>query len=182
MAKSLFVAVAVLMPMIPGLSADPVNWGPTVDGVRMSVAIIGNGTDADLQITVQNVGDRPLLLPVGTAYGIGDSEYILRFRAFVKTSDANDRTVVFGSKRINGDFQFSPLAIQLIPNASYALATPLVKWHALDGSEGLKALRPSQLKVELDTTEAECSNPCSPSTILPCWRGKLLSNILQMPN
>jgi hypothetical protein len=182
MAKSLFVVLAALVPMLPAVAADQSAWGPTVDGLKMSIALTANPTDpdAELRITVKNASNEAILAQLG--HILNQRIIVLSFRAFVTTLDGSERTVISGPAKIGGSFAISPLAVELIPNASYTVATPLVDWRDWNGPTDLKALlsKPSQVRVELDTTKTECPEGCLPGVVFSCWRGKLVSNVLQV--
>lgn len=148
----------------------------------MSVAVHGTGTDAELQITLNSVNEKLLLLPFGVV--VGDRTYSLQFRVFATTPDGKDRAVVSpGDSGVTSGVPF-PLVMPLVPNASYTVQKQIGKSYVLDGSVKLQtfALQPFQLRVELDISNPGCSlyGYRTPSTI-PCWQGKLVSNVLRLP-
>lgn len=166
-------ASTMLVIVIPAVAADPVKWGPTIDRLKMSIAITRIAdADAELQITVKNASNEPILIEFGRI--LNPRLTVLSLRAFVTMPDGTERTVNPGPARIHGSFAIRPLSVELIPNASYIIAGPLVEWKDWSGPTDLKALlsQRSQLTVELDTTKTECP-------LRPCWRGKLVSNVLQ---
>jgi hypothetical protein len=168
--------------VIPSIAADQSAWGPTVDGLKMSIAITGGIADGELQITVKNVSNEPISLSLGRI--LNQRTTVVWFRVFVTTPDGTERTAVSGPAKIGGSFAITPLTIELVPNASYTTATPLTGMKDVNGPTDLKALlsKGSQLRVELDTTKTECPEGCVPGTVLSCWHGKLVSNVPQLLN
>lgn len=174
-------ALTILISVLPGFAADSGAWGPTVDGVKMSVAITANGADAELHITIKNVAEEPILLPLGR---LQNQMIVLWLRVFVTTLDGTERTVIPGPAKIGGSFAITPITVELLPKASYTAATPLSGMEDLNSPTDLRALAStaSRLRAELDTTHTECPERCVPGIVFPCWRGKLLSNALQLPH
>jgi hypothetical protein len=175
--------LAMLVSMRPGIAAQQGAWGPIVDGLKMLIAVNRNAAhaDAELQITVKNVSDEPIFLPLGQIRNQGT--LILWFRVFVTTSDGAERIAIPGPAKIGGSFAITPLTVELVPNASYTAAIPLGGMEDLNNPTDLKALasKASRLRAELDTTHTECPERCVPGIVFPCWRGKLPSNTLRFP-
>jgi hypothetical protein len=183
MARFPFAVVAVLVAVIPGDAADPVNWGPTVNGLRMSVAIDGNAADAELRIVVKNMSDKPLLLPVGNI--LNSRIPLLRFQLLVTTHDGKDEKVIFTGEPGVISGRLDPLVVPMIPNASYAVQRQIARYYVLDRSEKLQTimLQPCQLRVEFEIQDATCTLYVFPNpTAIACWQGKVVSNVLQLPN
>jgi hypothetical protein len=70
---------------------------------------------------------------------------------------------------------------------TYTVTLLKERYYVLDGSEKLAAFikRRCQLWVEFEVTDARCPNPMALDPLrrtLPCWRGKVVSNVLQLPN
>lgn len=125
------LASTMLVVMVPAVAADQGAWSPTVDGLKMSIAITGNGAadpDAELQITVKNASHEPILVQLGNI--INQRMTVLSFQAFVTTPDESVQRVILGPTRIRiiGSLAINPLAIELIANASYTVSTPLSEW------------------------------------------------------
>ena len=184
MGRFWLVECTMLVVMVPAVAADQGAWSPTVDGLKMSIVITGNAaTDpgAELQITVKNASHEPILVQLGRI--LNHRMTLLSFQAFVTTPDGSEREVILGPTKIRGSFVINPLVIELIANASYTVSTPLSEWKDLSSPTDLKAIlsKPSQVRVELDMTKTECPEGCVQNTVRPCWRGKLVSNVLQLP-
>jgi hypothetical protein len=61
------------------------------------------------------------------------------------------------------------------------------RYYLLESSEKLAASikRPCQLWVELEVAQRQCPNPMALNPLrrrLPCWQGKVVSNVLRLPN
>jgi hypothetical protein len=105
------LASAVLVFVLPGVAADP--WGSAVNGVRMGIAI-SSGPNSEIRITVQNVDDKPLLLPFGAL--IGPRFYDVGFRVVVTVPGGKDRRVIYtgGPAAVGG--RLDPLVLPLVPS------------------------------------------------------------------
>jgi hypothetical protein len=174
-------AFALILIVFPACADAPVRWGAVAEGLKMSIAITGNlgDADAELQINVKNVSDEPILLPLGSI--LNHRTTVLWFRALVTTPDGNEHTFVPGAATLfRGRFQVSPLTVELVPNASYVIELALTEWNGGSIDQATYLAKPSRLRVELDATNAQCPVGGSPNTIRPCWRGKLVSNLLKL--
>jgi hypothetical protein len=174
------LASAVLVFMLPGVAADA--WGSAVNGVRMGIAI-NSGPNPEIQITVQNVDDKPLLLRVGVL--IGPRFYDFGFRVAVSVPGGKDRRAIYtgGPGAVGG--RLDPLVLPLVPSASYTVKIPLAGFYVLDESENLETFisKRCQMRVELDVQNFICPLYGYPNpNMIPCWQGKVVSNVLQLPN
>jgi hypothetical protein len=146
----------ILLAALPAFAAE---WGPTTDGLRMSAAV----TEGRLQVTIQNVSGEPVLVVLGNI--LNQKTVALRFRTFLTGVDGISRTAVVSPNSMRGDFQITPLSVQLISKAGYTVELPLTQ-----DQHG------SHLRVELDTSKTECPPGCAQGTRKACWRGRLESN------
>jgi hypothetical protein len=104
------------------------------------------------------------------------------------------RFIYTGVSVIEGVVQ--PLTMGLRAGETYLVALLIDRYYVWDGSENLATWikRPCQLWVELEVTDARCPmsfrggylipKPMAldpPRRTLPCWRGKVVSNVLQLP-
>ena len=109
--------LAALAAQPGGSPAEANEWGPAVDGVQMSVALVSeSGHDPLIRIVVKNAGDKLLLLPLGEM--IGSKLYTSKVSVFVSTTQGQYKFllspgVVFVAGRID------PIAIPLVPHSSY---------------------------------------------------------------
>jgi hypothetical protein len=171
-------------------AADVNEWGPTVDGLRMSTAVVPDGHgDVRVRVTIHYAGDKPLLLPF--AFISGDRVLGHRLRLFFSATDGQHTFDLVPFFLLSG--RFDPLVIPMVPEASYALELPIAAWHtALLDEEQLGTLiqHQGQLWAELDGKPRQTT--LTPSVTCPlygypnpnqivCWEGKLTSNRLQFP-
>ena len=184
MGRSFAKALAVILCLpLPGCRAEPKPWGEVVNGLRMSVRLTAeNSPDAQFVITVENVGDKPALLPLGNI--IGYEAYPSRLRVVVITPDGRDHRVICiaGPAAIGGRIDL--LVIPMLPQSTYTVRTDLSQYYILKSSEKLATfiLRLCTLRIELDTANLRCPlyGPPNPNMVA-CWQGKVVSNVLVLP-
>jgi hypothetical protein len=103
----------LLISVLPSIAAEPDVWGPTVDGLRLSVAVVGNSTNGSLQITVNNVGEQPILRTLG--HILNEVTPVFRFLVTLIMPDGTERSVPVAvrgrGEQIQGDFQITPLLL-----------------------------------------------------------------------
>lgn len=131
---------------------------------------------------MQNVDENPLLLTFGALIGSRFSDF--RFRVVV-TVDGKDRRVIYvgGPGVVAG--RIDPLVIPLVPSASYTVRIPLARFYVLDESDNLATYisKRCQMRVELDVQNPTCPLYGYPNpNMIPCWQGKVASNVLHLPN
>ncbi len=181
--------IAALPGARPGAESDELEWGPQVDGLRLATAVSTGGKgEPQIRVTVNNDGDKPLLLPFAFATGDGISRY--RLRLFVSGPGPELSFEFDGATILRG--RFDPLVIPMAPHASYALDLPASKWRPRAGTTPLQALIKERglLWVEWDcayiTSTAVPPLPCplygypNPNQLV-CWQGKLTSNRIALP-
>jgi hypothetical protein len=174
------LASAVLVFILPCIAADA--WGSAVNGVRMGIAIT-SGPNPEILIKVQNVDDKPFLLPFGAL--IGSRFYDFGFRAIVTVPSGKDRRVIYtgGPGIVAG--RLDPLVLPLVPTASYSVSIPLARhFYVLDESENLETfiLKRCKIRVEMDVENSVCPLYGYPNPNMSlCWQGKVVSNVLQLP-
>jgi hypothetical protein len=111
--------------------------------------------------------------------------YDFRFQVVVSVPGGKDRRAAYagGPGVVAG--RVDPLVLPLIPGASYAVQIPLVHFVILDGPENLETLilKRCQVRLELDVQNFACPLYGYPNpNMIPCWQGKIVSNVLQLPN
>ena len=84
--QNVLAVSALLLAALPCAAADAAEWGQTVDGLRMSVAVVSDSrSDPQVRVTVNYVGDKPLLLPFAFISDTRIASY--RLRLFLSASD-----------------------------------------------------------------------------------------------
>ena len=173
-------ASAVLVFVRFGVAADA--WGSAVNGVKMGIAI-SSTPNSEIVVTVQNVDDKPLLLPFGAL--IGSRLYDFGFQLIGTVPSGEDRRVIYtGGPGVVGG-RLDPWVLPLIPNAGYTVKIPLARFYVLYDSEKLETFlkKRCQVRVELDVQNPICPLYGYPNpNMISCWQGKIVSNILQLPN
>jgi len=180
-----FVAgVAVLIAALPAVAADAAQpWGPTVNGLRMSVALSNDATKGgEIRVTLQNPGDKDILVPLGITVGKAHPTLL---KITLKTPDGAPPRVIYTGVGVVAGYA-EAMTIGLSAGEAYTISTPVDLYYVLDSSEKLATFigRRCRLWVELDVNENQCPNPSTLDSLrrtLPCWHGKVPSNVLQLP-
>jgi hypothetical protein len=169
--------------VLPGIGADAIQWGPTVSGLRMSLSLSNEtATGSQLQITIQNVSNRDVLVPLGSVLDYKGCTDTLRI---IPTTPDRKQAKVTCTAVVARLGELEPLVIPLLSNASYTWRNPTEKYAVTNGPVIVASLtkfmiRPCQLQVELNIANPTCHNgPNGDGT--PCWRGKVVSNVLRLP-
>jgi hypothetical protein len=170
----------LLLAVRPGVATDPVKWGPADHGLRIAVSL--GEKSRDIRVTLENVGDKDILIPLGAIVG---NPHPILLKVFVKRADTgtSPRVIYTGLGAVGGAVE--PLTMGLRARETYTVSTPLDSYYVLDGSEKLSRFikRRCQLWVELDVRKDQCPNPTTLDSLrrtLPCWYGKVASNVLQI--
>lgn len=183
------------------------EWGNAIGGMQMSVALAPeSGREPAIRITVKNVGDKPLLLPLGEM--IGSKFYTSKVRVFVSTPQGQFKFLLSpGLGFVAG--RIDPIAIPLVPRSSYTIEMPVTELFRGDGMVGEMELpklvgRAGQLWVEWEGGPAQQPSGTAPNTptatyysqqhpancplygapnpnMIPCWESVMRSNALQLP-
>ena len=188
MRPALLVPVLLCMAL-SGAAADTDEWGHTIDGLRLSLAIFPDShADLQVRVTVNYLGRSPVLLPLGFATGDRISRH--RLRLLVAAADGR-HSFTLDDPVIPIRGRFDPISIAMIPHARYTLELSAADWYPA-WNEGLSPMtpfpallrQPTQLWVEWDCAHYRGTAPSCPLYGYPnpnqfaCWEGKLVSNIL----
>ena len=173
------LASTVIVSVLPAFAADAVRWGSPDNGVR----IVGFGKKCrELRVTLQNVGAKDMLVPVGVKV---DSPHLIHSSSSENAQWRNTKGHLYGNRycgRVRGTADDRTSRRGDI----YEWSSPVGRYFVVDGSEKLATFikRRCQLWVELDVKENQCPNPTTLDPVrrtLPCWHGKIVSNVLQLP-
>lgn len=173
----------MLVSTLPIFATDPVKWGLENNGLRISISLGGNAISRELRVSFENLAQKDILIPLGMIYGGPHPTFLT---VMVKKPNGEIPKVIYtGVGAIEGVVE--PMTMGLRAGETYTMTLPMDLYYMLHGSETLAAFikRPCQLWMELDVNEARCPNPLALDPVrrkLPCWRGKVVSNILQLPN
>ena len=143
----------------------------------MSVARPSGILVRELRITIENVGEAPVVLQIGTTNNV---EEYLGFVLHFGTLDGQEQTFTLLPRLMISAGYSGPLMIQLRPGRSYTRTTSLAKWNNWDSLEGVNldvVAAASQLSIEL--TSRGCGERTPKD--YQCWTGTLVSNTLRLP-
>jgi hypothetical protein len=181
--KQALAASALLWIALPVGAGETSEWGQTVDGLRMSVAILSESrVDPQVRVTVNYLGRYPLLVPLGFATGDRISGY--RLRLFVAAADGQHSFTLDDDRPLRG--RFDPIVVPLVPHASYTLELPAADWRSAMTPLPALLQQRAHLWVEWDCVHFQGTAPSCPlygypnPNVFPCWEGKLVSNRLRL--
>ena len=177
-------ALTVLaLAVFPVAAADPVAWGPAVNGLRMSLSVVSGdrGFGRQLQVTIQNVGGNDLLVPLGIINNT--KAYADKLKLVLTTADGKHPRIIFTGIPGVISGRLDALVVPLLSGASYTVPMPMDKCYVLDESEKFEEFCSGfcQIQVEMETKNVVCSpygyhNP----NMLTCWQDTLPSNAITL--
>jgi hypothetical protein len=173
----------LVLAVFPVNAADPVAWGPAVNGLRMSLSVVLDEPPSGrhLQVTIQNIGGNDLLLPLGTINNT--KSYADKLKLVLTTADGKHPRVIFTGMPGVISGRLDALVVPLLSGASYTVQMPMDQYYVLEGSENLETFCSGfcQIQVEMETKNVVCSpygyhNP----NMLTCWQDTLPSNAITL--
>jgi hypothetical protein len=173
----------LVLAVFPVTAADPVAWGPAVNGLRMSISLFPDesGIGRQLQVTIQNVGGNDLFVPLGIINNT--KAYADKLKLVLTTADGKHPHVIFTGMPGVISGRLDALVVPLLSGASYIVRMPMDKYYVLDASERLEKFcsRSCELQVELKTKNIVCSPYGYPNpNMLACWQDSLPSNAIRI--
>jgi hypothetical protein len=173
----------MFVSVLPSVAAEPGAWGPVDNGLRISVTLGGKQDSREIRVTLKNVGEKDILIPLGVKVG---NPHPILFNVFLKTANGESPRVIYNGLGVIAGV-VEPLTMGLRASETYTLPLAIDRYYVSDASEKLATFikRRCQLWVELDVKENQCPIPTTLDSLrrtLPCWYGKVVSNVLQLPN
>ena len=187
-----FLRVAALVVCSLACAIAQTNeWGETIDGLRLSLAVVSaDGGDVQIRVTVNYEGEKPLLLPFAFITGERVSRH--RLKLLISAADG-EHTFSLDDPTIAIRGRFDPLVVPMVSHSSFVLELPLAAWtRGRTNREELESVihRNGLLWAELDCKylgstalpPLACPLYGSPNpNVITCWQGKLTSNKLRLP-
>jgi hypothetical protein len=191
MVRLLIGVLAILLAGVaPALSAEPEEWGKPVNGLRMAVALVnaGVGEPQVVEITIENVGNRTLVVQIGR---FGDTRRL----ALQAGSDAGAHWVgyVGFGEGISASPQQPPFLVPLLPGSRYQIRRPTGDYVMTKPpvTLGKFLLGPGPHWLRTDLRVGGKPDPLFPIPEEPLpkgyvdedrlWQGTLSSNVLRLP-
>jgi hypothetical protein len=179
----------IIVPVLAGLtfvltpSASAPEWGPIVDGLRMSLSISPNEFgNKELVITIENTNPKDVYVLLGTM----ESPIPQKVGVIVTLPDGSKKYTFYlnSGGGISPGRQNVPRVIPMFSRSSFSMRTLLGGWAfkapELRRVETLLSQTSSSIHAELVTEAVGTqSGDCFPMQIH--WRGKLVSNTLRGP-
>ena len=176
---------------VPALSAEPREWGQTVNGLRMALALVdvGPGEPQVVEITSENAGDRTSVIQIGW---FGETESRLTLHG---GSSAGQLLVEYTREGLSN--ARCPFIVPLLARARYQVRRPTGDYTVpkLNVSLGKFLLDPGPRWLRAGLRVGENPDPPFPmgrsgmpeAPIQSCieqrgvWQGTLTSNTLRLP-
>jgi hypothetical protein len=181
------VLAFLLACAVPVLSAEPAEWGKPVNELRMALALVdvGVGEPQVVEVTIENVGDRTLVVQIGR---FGDTRRL----ALQAGSDAGDRWAGYAREGV-GPSSPIPFLVPLLPGSRYQIRRPTGDYVITNPSVtlGKFLLGPGPHWLRADLRVGGPPNSLVPEQEQPppkgyvdenlLWQGTLSSNIVRFP-
>ena len=126
--------ITIAQPARPAAASQPPSavtqaWGPTVRGLRMSVAVSpGNLSplNAEFEVAIENTGDADFVVNLGSMLANGKTMLPTGIRLAVTNSAGRTQELEFAMPPVAG--QLEPFAVPLRRGSSYVLRTSLKQY------------------------------------------------------
>jgi hypothetical protein len=163
-----------------GQSAGGAQWGATVEGLQMSVAVADEGKagEPELLFTIRNVGEKDVILNLGMMLANGKVQLPNRISFSLTDSDGKAREFHFFDPRhavVAG--RVDPYAVPLRSGSAYALRIGLDNFHYSNASEWGVASKLPAGRYQI-TARFEGDGAMLSYLVAPSWAGRLQSNTL----
>ena len=149
--QGLLRVAALMVCTLACAIAQTNEWGQTIDGLRLSLAVVSDdGGDVQIRVTANYIGEKPLLLPFAFISGERVSRH--RLKLLISSADG-EHTFSLDDPTIPLRGRFDPLVIPMVSHSSYVLELPLAAWtRGLTNRKELESLihRNGLLWAELD--------------------------------
>jgi hypothetical protein len=167
--------VSVLYLILAIRVAIAADWGPPVNGLRVSLAV-----EADtIVVTFENVGEnREMFLPLGRAVAVGRAEFT-HLNLILPNGTSRQLQYIGGSGVVPG--RLLPFIVPMMVGSIYSVRTPLQHWRL---GANLDPIEPelsqgASLQAEIlagDSLQWEYVN-CYGLQIF--WSGRAVSNVVR---
>ena len=123
--------ITIAQPARPAAASQPPSavtqaWGPTVRGLRMSIAVSPDNlspANAEFVAAIENTGDRDFVVNLGSMLANGKTMLPTGIRLAVTNSAGRTQELEFAMPPVAG--QLEPFAVPLRRGSSYVLRTSL---------------------------------------------------------
>lgn len=175
-----WILIILLCGGVSGVTAAPPQYGDTVEGLRMNVSLDTSDPNKGdgLQVTIQNTGEKDVLLSLG--WIVGYRAYVEEIFLELTTSDGKHPGVILTGVPPGVAGRVDPLVIPLLAGASYDIRISAAHYYIPESSETLPSFitrRAGSLRMKFQGKAATSyvSSLQGPSMI-SFWLGTLFSN------
>ena len=164
--------VSVLCALLAIRVATGAEWGPSVNGLRMSLAREGE----NIVVTFEN--NREMFLPLGRAVGSGSADFL---RVDLIAPDGTRRQLQYIGGSGIAPSRILPYIVPMMAGSLYSVRTPLRKW--LFGTNykeiDAKVLRGAALQASIEASETLHLEYIDCYGLQMFWSGHAASNALR---
>lgn len=169
-------------------TAETQQWGPTLDGLRMSLCIPDTGSpeDPELDVTLQNIGTNDLALDLGIMLANGKYQLPNNFGLNITDGTGKVLKLSFFDRRFGAiSGRIDDYAIPLRAGSTYLLKMQLDQFYS--GAAGIWGMKlgPEKYEItaEFEGTDARAVNSDDAGLrLMNFWTGKLKSNTVHVGN
>ena len=173
-------AMAVFLMTVGQASAADEQWGEPTKGLQMSVSVIkpAKAGDVKFQVAIRNVSEQDVILNLGIMLANGKFHLPDRIRLNQTDAAGKTRELHFSDKRFPGVAgRVDDYLVPLRAGSVYSLTFRLEDFWSPDDKDFAVKFKPGKNQIVAhfegiaDDTETE---------IIPVWKGKLKSNVLNL--
>ena len=159
-------------------AAYPAEWGPPVNGLRLSLALEGEEAVVAFRNTAAN---QALLLPLGQMLGGSLSLDLVRLHLVSPDGTRRRLQYVGGPGVMTG--QILPYFVPLMPGSVYTVRTPLRHWRLGSGLKRVEEdlARGAALQAGIEAPESLLWKFAQYYPVKKFWSGEAFSNVVRAP-
>ncbi len=173
-------ATAVFLTIAGQASAADEQWGEPTKGLQMSVSVIkpSKAGNVRFQVAIRNIGEQDVILNLGIMLANGKFQLPDRIRLNQADAAGKTRELHFSDKRFPGVAgRVDDYLVPLRAGSVFSLTLRLEDFWSPEDKDFAVKLKPGKNQIVAhiegiaDDTETE---------IIPVWKGKLKSNVLNL--
>ncbi len=173
-------AMAVFLMTVGQASAADEQWGEPTKGLQMSVSVIkpAKAGDVKFQVAIRNVSEQDVILNLGIMLANGKFHLPDKIRLNQTDAAGKTRELHFSDKRFPGVAgRVDDYLVPLRAGSVYSLTLRLEDFWSPEDKDFAVKLKPGKNQI---VAHFEGIADDTKTEIIPVWKGKLKSNVLNV--